>query len=309
MVEGQVEEGHRPVGLPEIDLRDLDPTGKPLLLTLDEAEVSSPLEVKGYARRQGDLTIRGDLKLSEGILYVDGNLSVTGSVSGLGVIAVSGRTSLSAVRLNALQQLGLLSQGDLTVTGRVGEKSTLVGLVYTKGNLSLSDVTVVGAVVGAGSSGATMTLHNVNALKSSKGVKFECEEGWVGGTQSQPFLAFGVGGGQVVVKLKDTSKKPADFAPPNSFDPSVELEAVYAGGPQDGQDAGAVSQFTGSGNGGDFLLALTTQIPSESVDPDKVISAGKVDLDLNRFLKLADKLKVVYRRTYYGIPSDPTGTS
>ena len=308
MVEGQVEEGHRPVGLPEIDLRDLDPTGKPLLLTLDEAEVSSPLEVKGYARRQGDLTIRGDLKLSEGILYVDGNLSVTGSVSGLGVIAVSGRTSLSAVRLNALQQLGLLSQGDLTVTGRVGEKSTLVGLVYTKGNLSLSDVTVVGAVVGAGSSGATMTLHNVNALKSSKGVKFEFEQGWVGGTQSQPIA--GTLGGSVVVRLKNTSKKPADFAPPNSFDPNTDLEAVYAGGSHDGEDAGSASPLLRPGSiGGSFLQGLREQIPTEEPDPDKVISAGKVDLDLNRFLKLADKLKVVYRRTYYGIPSEPTGTS
>ena len=112
------------------------------------------------------------------------------------------------------------------------------------------------------------------------------------------------------MSLKNTSKQPADFAPPNSFDPNTDLEAVYAGGSHDGEDAGSASPLLRPGSiGGSFLQGLREQIPTEEPDPDKVISAGKVDLDLNRFLKLADKLKVVYRRTYYGIPSEPTGTS
>ena len=99
-VDGQIEEDHRP--LPEIPVTDLDPAGKPLLRTLD-AEVSG--EIAGFARRSGDLRMGGDLYVS-------------GSLSGLGVIVVAGRTTLSSVSLKSLQQVALVSRGDLTVTGQ-----------------------------------------------------------------------------------------------------------------------------------------------------------------------------------------------
>lgn len=106
-VDGRVEEGHRPLALPEIPLSDLDPAGKPLLRTLD-SEVSG--EIAGFARRTGDLTVTGDLVLSEAVLYVDGDFSCSGSLSGVGVIAVTGRTSLRSVTLKSLQQVALVSQ-------------------------------------------------------------------------------------------------------------------------------------------------------------------------------------------------------
>jgi hypothetical protein len=304
-VDGQIEEGHRPLGLPEISFSELDPVGKPLLRTLD-AEVSG--EVAGFARRSGDLSVNGDLVLKEAVLFVDGDFTCSGSLSGLGAIVVTGRTNLRSVSLKSLQQLALVSKGDLTVSGQGQTSSTLLGLLYTQGNLSLSDVTVVGAVVAGGS---RMQLHNVNVLQNPKGVAFEFAQSWVGGTQSAPMPSGLPGSPNVVVRLKDPSKKPADFAPPNRFDPNSELVAVYVGGSQDGQEAGAVSSYTGRPNSlaSRFLSQIQQQIPKETQDPKAVISAGKVDMNLNRFLKLADKLKVVYRRTYYGIPSEPTGTS
>ena len=230
-VDGQVEEGHRPLAIPSVDLAELDPAGKPLLRTLD-SEVSG--EIAGFARRSGDLTVRGDLTLKEGVLFVDGNFSCSGSLSGLGVIAVTGRTVLTSVTLKSLQQVALVSQGDLTVSGQGQTSSTLVGLLYSQGNLTLSDVTVVGAVVAGGS---RMQLHNVHVLQNPKGVQFSFEQSWVGATQSEPMTGPGIGS-NVVVRLKDTTKKPADFAPPKTFDPNVDLDAVYVGGAQDGQDAG-----------------------------------------------------------------------
>ena len=302
-VDGQVEEGHRPLAVPAVDFAELDPEGKPLLRTLD-AEVSG--EIAGFARRTGDLTVSGDLTLKEGVLFVDGNFTCSGALSGLGVIAVTGRTVLSSVTLKSLQQLALVSKGDLTVSGQGQNRSTLVGLLYSQGNLTLSDMTVVGAVVAGGSQ---MQLHNVNVLENPKGVQFSFEQSWVGGTQSAPIPPPFPGQPEVVVKLKDQNKKPADFAPPKSFDPDRDLEAVYVGGAPDGQDAGPVSSYLRANTGKSYLENLVQQIPTEQTNLNQTFSAGKVDLNLNRFLKLADKLKVVYRRTYYGIPSDPTGTS
>ncbi|MBT9582836.1 hypothetical protein IV102_05775 [bacterium] len=308
-VDGQVEEGHRPLGLPDIPLSDLDPAGKPLLRTLEEEDFSGDLT--GFARRTGDLRVTGDLVLKDGLLYVDGNLNVTGAISGIGCVVVTGRTSLSSVTLKAVEQVALLSVGDLSISGQGQENSTLVGLLYSRGNLSLSDVTVVGAVVAGGQQ---VTLRNVNMLKSPKGVSFSFEQGFVGGTQSAPIAGGLPGVGDVVVRLKQVSNgqggmrdpRPSDFAPPKSFIPDEAMEVVDA---VTGAPGGDLSDYINLDAGRSFKNSVVQQVPTEAPTPVKIISTGEVDLDLNRFLKLADKLKVIYRKTHYGIPSEPAATS
>lgn len=135
-LEGFKEEGHKPVGLPEINLKDLDPSAKSVLLSLSEGVIEGRREITGFARRQGDLRIEGDLVLKEGLLYVDGNLTVTGKISGLGCLVVTGTSHFSNVSLASLDQLALLSRGDLTIQGPGRERSTLVGLLYSEGNLT-----------------------------------------------------------------------------------------------------------------------------------------------------------------------------
>lgn len=315
-VDGIVEEGHRPVGLPVIPLQELDPAGRPLLLTLENEVVSSTLDIDGFARRAGNLRISGDLKLSEGVLFVDGDLTVTGAISGLGCVVCTGRCTVSSASLRSLKQVALLSRGDLTITGS-GAGSTLVGLVYSEGNLSLSDVTVVGCVVCAREQGG-MTLRNVNVLRNAAGVAFEMEMGFQGGTQSGVITmqGRGAGGQQVRLRLKQVADasapggmreaRPSDFAPPNAFDAEQALEVVDAttGEPVAGVSVAQVFRNPDT-NASSFRSNILDQILR--TEAQSIYANGKVDLDLNRFLKLSDKLKVVYRRTHYGIPAtDPT---
>ena len=95
--------------------------------------------------------------------------------------------------------------------------------------MTLSDVTVVGAVIAGGTK---MQLHNGNVFQNPKGVQFEFEQGFVGGTQSVGMRGLSVDPRPVVVGLKKIAGRPArpsDFAPPRVFDPNQDLVAVYQG--------------------------------------------------------------------------------
>lgn len=176
---------------------------------------------------------------------------------------------------------------------------------------------MVGAIVCAGTSQSALTLTNVTALTSPKGVEFEIFESFAK-SQSGPISVGGGGMGTarvVVVRLKSVSdpdspdgKRPArsaDFAPPKSFDPAQHLEVWDPEADQEvtGVDISRESNFK------TFQSALQAQISTEPESPQQAISTGKISLDLNRFLKLSDKLNVVYRKSHYGSPSVAGSTS
>ena len=314
-VDGQVRAHCAVKPIPKFDVSSFDTAGKPLLDEIAPGNLRRATPIKGYARCDGDLRVSDALQLEESILYVNGDLRVDGQLSGKGALFVRGDVVVDSTALGALDEVALIAGGNLTVSGGPA-RSKLVGLLVSCGDLSLSDITVVGAVVCAGDSGRTLTMKNVNALGSPKGLKFEFEMGWGGVATSYPVAADPMSGvvGNVTVRLAqvaDSSQptgrrdaKPMDFvARYDATNPKAPLlrESDFEVELEDGTVttlAQAGVSLTTFDIKDKLLPGLQHAIASEAASQTTGMSAGKLSLDLNRFLRLGDTLQVVYRRIH-----------
>lgn len=135
--------------LPRLRISDYNPLNRTDVTnaTLLPQTLSGTQTLASWNHQPHDLRIQGDLHLEAGILYVGGNLTVTGAVKGKG--AVIGRKSISIqgqTELEALDQVALLSEGDVSLAG--GGKFR--GVVYTEGNFSSDEVELFGAFIANG---------------------------------------------------------------------------------------------------------------------------------------------------------------
>ena len=316
-VDGLLQEGHRPIGLPKINIDEYDPEGKVQLMTT----LTSPMiqnSIKGFARCKGDLVIDGPLNLDSGILYITGDLRVNGPVSGLGAVFCQKSVTFGSASVGSIKQMAIACKGDLTITGSGKRKSLLTGLLYSEGNLTLSDVTTVGAVVTNGLSGQVFKLNNVDAIKSKEGVAFSFEVGFSGPTEatitSSP-TPQNPAGQKLLIRLKQVQ--------------DAKTKELRPARPSDFLDANGKTTLTPKGQDWELpdekvntifeVLEEKTLLPAQpkasEVLPKNeklqmvvagVISAtantdnaltekGQLNLDLNRFLRLSDRLKVLYR--------------
>ncbi|MBS2040606.1 hypothetical protein JST97_36805, partial [bacterium] len=203
------------------------------------------------------------------------------------------------------------------------QRSKLVGLLASKGNLHLSDLTVVGAVVCAGSADRVLEMSNVNVLGNSAGLDFAFELGWGRAATSYGLVGGGTRGGagrlvRMVAKPDgrggmrpavptdfidryDPRNPGADLIQPGDFE-VVELDS--SGQPVLGPDHQPIAHsFSESGLDfndpflvGKLLEKLQDTARTQAQSPtESIMSAGKLSLDLNKFLKVGETLQVVFR--------------
>jgi hypothetical protein len=316
-VDGQVKDGSTLKAVPTINPSDYDPAGQPLVRNLSSDSLDASDTFQGYVRRQGDLTVNGALNLQESILYVSGNLVVNGALSGVGAVFVGGSVTLGSASLGAVDQLALVSGGDMSITGAGSSASTLTGLVYSAGNLNLSGVTVVGAVVCASSTGQPLVMNNVNLLGNSAGVNFSFDLGW---SQSTPIPV------KVVPLVGTTQTFQLSFATDRSHAPAQMLALGYTPAVINAEQGILFSDpvfcgffLTDYPNPGGTPQSLTPALAAQmglsqayvngqvtpiqavskalnAVVQSTLVSHGNLSLNLNKFLQAGDALQVVYRQ-------------
>ncbi len=315
-IDGMVQPNHRPVALPDIKIEDYDPKDQDYVELRAEHRGE---ELEGFCRREGDFLCSKPLKLNAGIVYVTGNFTCDAPISGLGCIVVKGKTKIQSANLANLQKLAIVSGGDLEITGGGKSSTRLRGLLYSRGNLTLSDVTVLGSVI-SGTQDREMKLTNVDVLGTREGVQFSFEVGF--SVTTQVTMPADPRGGVPASTLRLKQRKDAKSGEMRAARPSDFLGAdgksvlVMQGGQwtiPDNRlddffelvDAGTGKEVTPKTDIGNLKVLLdpvrllcsdvATAANKVLERSDAVMSKGSLDLDLNRFLRLSDKLKVVYR--------------
>ncbi len=317
-IDGQLQENHRPVALPDIQLGEYDPKDRPVVVNLDDTYHGEIL--KGFCRRSGSFRSEKPLKLEAGILYIDGDFDCNGPIEGVGALVVTGNARIKSLDLSALRKLAVVCGGNLEITGGGKESTRLRGLLYAKGNLSLARVTVVGAVIAGGSNDRELKLDNVNVLGSKDGVQFNFEVGFSVPTQvTIPGDTFaGVPDRTLRLRQRKDPKsgemratRPSDFLgadgksvliqqagqwtiPSNLLDDYFEFVDANTG--LEVSPKKDLQNLVTSNRHAQLLSTKLANAASEALESSNtVVSKGSLNLDLNRFLRLSDQLKIVYR--------------
>jgi cytoskeletal protein CcmA (bactofilin family) len=157
---GSVETAMQPITIPDMwsqvantysSLPGLAPSGP-----LPDSTLSGGLHY------EGPLSVQGNLTLDNAVVVIDGDLGVTGSVSGSGALIVGGSTTVQGgASLQSTNQVVLLSQGDIQLSGGGKHTSSFQGLMYTNGQLTANNITLMGIFMANGVS-SSMTLHDVD---------------------------------------------------------------------------------------------------------------------------------------------------
>lgn len=326
LVRGEVRPEVDPIGIPKLDVRSYDPATRPGVQHLDNEEYPNStytdrLKLEGFVRRAGNLevTSRG-LEMKGAVLYVDGDLEVRGPIEGKGALIVTGDCTLhGGAKLSTDNEAALVVGGDVTINGD-GKQSTFVGLVYTEGNFTAEDITLVGAFVAnsVSSAGSAMRMNRVNLVSVPSKTEFSWEPGFVG--------TEGDGWGFVGATVAPTVK-PVEFA---VSDPPVPGTPAYNPDAIDILSIRPVYQHGGQtfDRREDFLRAVSRrQLPSERskdclsatswrslVDCEEQVllenlrqqltdanetwirhqaDSGRFSLDLNKFLSIEDRVRLV----------------
>ncbi|MHB2016290.1 MAG: hypothetical protein ACYCW6_05015 [Candidatus Xenobia bacterium] len=144
-VGGQVLPYDGTIQIPALDITQFDPA---VIAHVQTPTPTSSMQVQGFARYPGTMTVPGDLVVQQGVLYVDGNLTVQGGLRGQGAVFVHGSATVSGdTSLRSDDQVALLASGDVTMAG---SDTVFQGMVYAGGTFSASHVTVLGSFVAQG---------------------------------------------------------------------------------------------------------------------------------------------------------------
>lgn len=295
------------VELPSLDLHRFDPVSRDDVNALDGSYAGGSFS--GFNRRSGDLVINGDLDLDGALLYVSGNVTITGSVKGEGAIVSTGNVSITGhAEVNADSQVAVAAEGDLTVSGVGKDRSLFTGILYSTGNMNVGNITTVGAVIangpGTDGDGSTTTVSDSRVLNFPDATKFD-----VVGQQGLPNLPQQ---GQSWVRLAQNGISiPApdvtEFQNPDgSFTWNPALITVNYGGQtySDPNDPALQSQLSSTAK-----IALETGYSSiiqawedfiNGLEAPEQRETTVFRLDLNEFLTVAEKMKVVSWRTLNG---------
>jgi len=173
-VEGEIQAHSSKVALASVDIEAYDPVRRNLVhLDIDSLEPGVPYQ--GGVRAAADLTCAGDLLLDRGVLFVDGDLTVDGAVSGSGAVLVTGNLTVrGGSSLATTDQIALLCQHDISLTGVSKATSAFKGLAYTQGGLRVDRMAVEGELIQRCDDPAkSIVLKDVDVLRPVKHTPIE----------------------------------------------------------------------------------------------------------------------------------------
>lgn len=294
-VRGELRLHDTPANLPFVNVRDYDPNRQGKTSQNAPSYLRSPV-LEGFVRRTGDLHIQDGLEMHGAVLYVDGHLTLEGGVRGRGAVFVTGNSVLlGGSALSTDNQAALVAGGDVEIRSDDRHGSYFQGLIYAGGDLSAQAVTLMGPLVSRGPEG--VRIHDASLLYHAPYAALEVKKGWT------PF-AFVVDNGNFVGTVKNITGNKLTIEVSLNLDGTytvrdpltgldtegLNLEAAVARlrvlvpGARMQQDPEDLKKLTKA------LQALSPHSRTER--PEKI-----VDFDLNQFLPLSDKARVLYWRT------------
>ena len=297
--QGELVAHARKEDVPVIDLSAIDFDANEFTTRLSQDVFSDKAELSGLVQWQGGtLRFSRGLHLNGATVRIKGNVVIEGGIKGTGALLVDGNVTVNGCsELAADNECAIVAQGSVAMKG----PGYYQGLVYAGGadGISLKDCTVIGTVLNAGKApdgtGAPMEVERATVAFQSKAVSTEFELGWSGNATIRVGNRFGSSGTLQLREqtLSDGSKgipTPAWFAQQGRTSlQTSDFDLVLADGTKG--DANAVEvAFQASGR---QIQALTQDIALAASSGGTVLEKGRFHLDLNRFLKTSDRLRIV----------------
>lgn len=310
---GEVQAYQDPLKLPVIRVTDYDPVklGKKEVQHLSSRFLQSPV-LGGYLRSDGDLFIQGGAVLEGAVLYVDGDLSVDGALTGQGALFVTGDTQLlGGGALQSDNVAALVGGGDVLLQGNGQSGTYFQGLVYTEGNFVARDLTLVGVFLANGPEGSgSFTTRDVTVVGLSEynRIDISLNSKTVGFYFDQTDGSFV---GLDPHNTKSQAHKPLKLIVAHHKDGYLVRDSqglVQMGGLQTADDVveafhalldDLVPEYEPKND--QQLYALVEAHCQQEGKPGKSSKSDELfTLDLNRFLSLADRARVLYWRELGG---------
>jgi len=291
--------------VPVIPLKDFDfdPTltvqTLPMDSFADKQKLSGLLQWTG-----GTLNFAQGLELNGATLRLHGNVVIHGGVKGAGALLVDGNvTIVGGSDLTADNKVAIVASGGVNITG----PGYFQGLVYAGGEdgISLKDVTVLGTVLNSGKTatgeGAPMVVERAGVVKAgTPGVEFEqsvnIKVGFTRPGKPVPFSA--LYDSKTNQWLRDTGRPAPSPQNPYGLSPlelallpymNFQVKGVWYDSWQAAIDKGVkVGELTRAI--GSVAQYVAPQLPSGQSPP----SSNKFKLDLSRYLKTSERLRVVW---------------
>ena len=143
--------------------------------------VGKPLVLSGLARSSGNQVLTGGLVLNSAVLFHDGDLVIDyGGITGSGALFVTGKLEVRGQNELATTALcAIVAKQGLTLKGNGIARSSIHGLIYSEGPIAVQDVTVIGTLINGKSdtsaSPPPMQLTNSAFLRDEAALKLEID--------------------------------------------------------------------------------------------------------------------------------------
>lgn len=169
---GEIRTEADPESLPVVNISSYDPELEPGLQTVNSG--AGTLEVVGFNKSYGSLTVDNGVRLNGGVLYVEGDLTVSaGGVSGKGALVSTGNiTVYGDGEATSDNQAAIIADGDVILRGSTSSKAKFAGLIYTKGQLKAENLRLAGVFVAAGGDSA-VEFKNTEVYQDSSKSRIE----------------------------------------------------------------------------------------------------------------------------------------
>jgi cytoskeletal protein CcmA (bactofilin family) len=310
-VEGEVRPNAAASDIPKINLDDyLNHPAQPLL----DSDRDSPTLSGSRKWVDEQLDISGGLTMDEGVLLVDGDLTIRGGVSGRGAIVARGDVTIhDGAALAGTNQVALLAGGNITVVGNdngLEQGSYFQGTLYTEGSLIARDVTLVGLFLADGD----LKLDNTRVFENADASNITVERSLIefsynngsGGADNDDFT----------FSPNHTGTATIPFTLEPTDEQLKEMRSILTVGSGDERDVTGLANLlfeagltmdghpvekppiNASDDYFDVLMMLAMRMGLEDLVPTTTSGVDEqpayiFELDLNRFLKDSDRLKIM----------------
>jgi len=294
-VRGETRLNDAPASLPRINVSDYDPQVQGRPAQNAPAYLKAPI-LEGFVRRNGDLHIQDGMEMQGASVFVDGNLTLEGGVRGRGALFVTGNALLlGGSALSSDNQAALVVGGNVEVRSDNRERSYFQGLIYAGGSLSAEEVTLMGPLVSRGEEG--VQIHDASLLYYAPYAHIDVRRGWT------PFTFVKANGAFVGIFKDQDDPQKITLEVSHSMNGSYTVRDPATGMDTEGLTLEGAMARIRELVPGDKTQGATTdlkRLSSELLDLPRRPESGKteriVDLDLNRFLPLSDKVRLLYWR-------------